>query len=42
MPAVIAHHALGHTRGARGVEDVEGIGRRNRDAFRGFRTRHHL
>ena len=36
MPAIVAHHALGNPGGARGVEDVERIGRLDRHAGRGL------
>ena len=37
MAAIVAHHALGDAGRARGVEDVERIGRQHRDAIRGPR-----
>ena len=36
MPAIVAHHALGFSGGAGGVEDVERIGREHRHAGGGF------
>ena len=36
MAAIVAHHAFRFARGARGVEDVERIGREHRHARRGF------
>ncbi len=35
MPAIVAHHALGPTRGAGGVKDIERIGGGDRDRFGG-------
>ena len=36
MPAIVAHHALGNAGRARGVEDIERIGRLDRHARRGL------
>ena len=40
MTAVVTHDPLGHSRRARGVENVEGVCGGNRDAGSGFRRAH--
>ena len=42
MAAVIAHHAFGLARGARGVEDIQRVGGRHGYAFGGTRRGHRL
>jgi hypothetical protein len=42
MPAIVAHHAFRDACGARGVEDVERVGRKHRHAVGGFFRRNRI